>query len=133
MLKFRQIEQDILANGKVDSQELEVLRRELYADGKIDRAEADFLVELHKRVQHLTPAFEQFFYQAIKDHILAHGRIDAEEAAWLRRMLFADGKIDDHERKFLHELRGEAEQVSREFEVLFQESMKEPPEQRTCG
>ena len=32
---------------------------------------ADFLVELHKRVQHLTPAFEHFFYQAIKDHILA--------------------------------------------------------------
>ena len=49
--------------------------------------DADFLVELHKRVQHRTPAFEQFFYQAIKDHILAHGRIDAEEAAWLRREL----------------------------------------------
>src|SRR4051812_8786939 len=92
MLHLRQIEQDILANGKVDSQELEALRRELYIDGKIDRAGADYLVELHKRVQHLTPAFEHFFYQAIKDHILADGRIDAEEAAWLRRMVFADGK-----------------------------------------
>ena len=133
MLKLRQIEQDILANGKVDGPELEVLRRQLYAGGKIDRREADFLVELHKRVQHLTPAFEQFFYQAIKDHILADGRIDAEEAAWLRRMLFADGKIDDEERKFLHELKGEAKQVSREFEVLFEESMKQPQEQHTCG
>jgi uncharacterized tellurite resistance protein B-like protein len=133
MLNLRQIEQDILANGKVDSHELEVLRRELYADGKIDRAEADFLVELHKRVQHLTPAFEQFFYQAIKDHVLADGRIDAEEAAWLRRMLFADGKIDDRERKLLHELKGEAGQVSHEFEALFAESMKQPPEQHTCG
>jgi hypothetical protein len=110
-----------------------VLRTQVYAGGQIDRRGADFLVELHKRVQHLTPAFEQFFYQAIKDHILAHGRIDAEEAGWLRRMLFADGKIDDEERKFLHELKGEAKQVSREFEVLFEESMKEPPEQRTCG
>ena len=133
MLKLRQIEQGILANGKVDSAELEALRRQLYADEKIDRPKADFLVELHKRVQHMTPAFEQFFYQAIKDHILAHGRIDAEEAAWLRRMLFADGKIDDEERKFLHELKGEAEQVSREFEVLFEDSMKQPPEQHTCG
>jgi hypothetical protein len=133
MLKLRQIEQDILATGKVDGPELERLRRQLYAHGKIERPEADFLVELHKRVQHLTPAFEQFFYQAIKDHILAHGRIDAEEAAWLRRMLFADGKLADEERKFLHELKGEAEQVSREFEVLFGESMKQPPEQRTCG
>jgi uncharacterized tellurite resistance protein B-like protein len=132
MLNLRQIEQHILANGKVDSHELETLRRELYADGKIDRAEADFLVELHKRVQHLTPAFEHFFYQAIKDHILADGRIDAEEAAWLRRMVFADGKIDDQERKLLHELKGEARQVSHEFEALFGECMKQPPEQHTC-
>ncbi len=133
MLNLRKIEQDILANGKVNSHELEVLRQELYADGKIDRAEADFLVELHKRVQHLTPAFEQFFYQAIKDHILADGRIDADEAAWLRRMVFADGKIDDRERKLLHELKGEAGQVSPEFEALFTDSMKQPPEQHTCG
>jgi uncharacterized tellurite resistance protein B-like protein len=133
MLRLREIEQAILANGKADGPEVEALRRQLYAGGKIERPEADFLVELHKRVQHKTPAFEQFFYQAIKDHILAHGRIDAEEAAWLRRMLFADGKIDDEERKFLHELKGEAKQVSREFDVLFEESMKQPQEQRTCG
>ena len=133
MPDLRQVEQDILATGKVESHELAVLRRVVYAGRKVGRREADFLVELHKRVQHLTPAFEQFFYQAIKDHILAHGRIDAEEAAWLRRMLFADGKIDDEERKFLHELKGEAGQVSREFDKLFGESMKQPPEQHTCG
>ena len=133
MQNLRAIEDRILANGRVDTPELEMLRKELYADGKIDRKEADFLVELHKRVQRMTPAFEHFFYAAIKHHILADGRIDAEEAAWLRRMLFADGKIDDQERKFLHELKGEAKHVSREFEVLFRESMKEPQEQRTCG
>lgn len=133
MLKLRQIEQDILATGKIDGPDLVVLRRQIYAGGQIDRPKADFLVELYKRVQHKTPAFEQFFYQAIKDHILAGGRVDAEEAAWLRRMLFADGKIADEERKFLHELKGEAKEVSHEFEVLFAESMKQAPEQRTCG
>jgi hypothetical protein len=133
MPELQQIEHDILANGRVDGHELEVLRRQLYAGGKVDRRGADFLVELHKRVQHRTPAFEHFFYQAIKDHILARGRIDAEEAAWLRRMLFADGKIADEERKFLHELKGEAKQVSRDFEALFAECMKQPPEQHTCG
>jgi hypothetical protein len=133
MLEFQQIEHDILAKGRVDGHEMEALRRHLYAGGTIDRRGADFLVELHKRVQHLTPAFEHFFYQAIKDHILARGRIDAEEAAWLRRMLFADGKIDDQERKFLHELKGEAKQVSRDFEALFAECMKQAPEQHTCG
>jgi len=133
MLDFRQREQAILANGRVDDRELEALRRQLYAGGTVGRPGADFLVELHKRVQHRTPAFEHFFYQAIKDHILADGRIDAEEVAWLRRMLFADGQFHDEGRKFLHELKGEAGQVSREFEVLFDECMKQPPEQRTCG
>ena len=80
----------------------------MYAGGTVGRPAADFLVELHKRVQHPNPAFEHLFYRAVKDHVLADGRIDAEEAAWLRRVLFADGKIDDEERKFLHELKGEA-------------------------
>ena len=133
MADLRQIEQAILANGRVDGPELEVLRGQLYVDGKVDRRAADFLVELHKRVQHVTPALQHFFYQAIKDHLLADGRIDAEETAWLRQMLFADGKIDDQERKLLHELKGEAKQVSREFEALFAESMKQPQEQHTCG
>jgi hypothetical protein len=133
MTDLRQVEHNLLAKGRVEGHELEVLRQTMYAGSKIDRRGADFLVELHKRVQHLTPAFERFFYQAIKDHILTNGRIDAEASAWLRRMLFADGKIDDEERKLLHELKGEAEQVSQEFEVLFKESMKQPPEQRTCG
>ncbi len=133
MLKLRQVERDIMTTGKINKAELEILRQALYAHGGIDRQGADFLVELHKRVQHVTPAFEHFFYQAIKDHILAHGRIDAEETAWLRRMLFADGKIDDQERKFLHELKGEANEISPEFVSLFEESMKKPAEQHTCG
>ena len=134
MLKLRQIEQDILATGRLDGPHLELLRREVYAEGKIDRRGGpDFLVELHKRVQHLTPAFEHFFYAAIKAHILEDGRIDAEESAWLRRMLFADGKIDDQERKFLHELKGEAKEVGPDFEALFKECMKQPQEQHTSG
>jgi hypothetical protein len=130
---LREIEREILAVGKVEGPELEVLRERLYAGDRINRPKADFLVMLHKRVQHLTPAFERFYYKAIKDHILADGRIDAEITAWLRRMLFADGKIDDEERKLLHELNGEARQVCPEFEALFAKSMKQPPEQRTCG
>jgi len=131
--KLRQIQHDILATGKIDGPELEVLRRQLYIDGAIDRPKADFLVELHKQVQHLTPAFEQLFYKAIKDHILADGWIDGPNVAWLRRMLHVNGTIDDEQRKFLHELNGEAKKVSREFERLFAECMKEPQEQHTCG
>lgn len=133
MQKLRLIERDILATGKIDGPELESLSRQVYADGKIDRPKADFLVALHKRVQPSIPAFERFFYKAIKDHLLADGWIDAADTAWLRRMLDADGKIDDEERKFLHGLKQKAKKVSREFEGLFAECMQRPQEQHTCG
>jgi hypothetical protein len=133
MQELRRIEQDILAVGKVDSDHLEALRLALYAGGTVSRPAADLLIDLHKRVGHPNPSFEHLLYRAIKDHVLADGRIDAEEAAWLRRMVFADGKVRDEERRLLHELRGEAGQVSREFEVLFDEGMKEPQEPHTCG
>ena len=48
-------------------------------------------------------------------------------------MLFADGKMKDEARKLLHELKGEARQVSKEFDVLFEVSMKHPQEHHTCG
>ncbi len=48
-------------------------------------------------------------------------------------MLFADGKIDDRERKLFHELKGQAGQVSHEFEVLFADAMDQPQQQHTCG
>jgi hypothetical protein len=133
MITFGKIQHDILAVGKVEGRELKVLRRRVYGDAKIDRQTADFLVILHKPVRHRTPGFENFFYQAIKDHILADGRITKEETAWLRRMLHTNGRISDEGRKFLHELKGEGTQFSEEFEALFNECMTEPQEQRTCG
>jgi hypothetical protein len=133
MRKLRLIEQKIIAKGKVDSPELEALRQQVYACGNVDRPTADFLVDLHKRVQHVNPGFERFFYTAIKDHILLDRRIDSEKAAWLRQMLFADARLEDEERKFLNELKGEAAHMSQDFVSLFEESMKNSPEQRTCG
>lgn len=133
MKELRRIEQEILTTGKVDSDHLEALRLALYAGGTVGRPEADFLVELHKRVQHPNPAFEHLFYRAVRDHVLVDGRIDAGEAAWLRRVLLADGTLRDEGRQFLHELRGVAGGTSPEFEALFAEAMKLPQERRTSG
>jgi hypothetical protein len=72
----------------------------------------------------VTPAFEDFFYQALKDHILADGSVDAEETRWLRQMLSRDGRVSDPEKKFLHQLKGEAREASPEFQALFEECLK---------
>ena len=124
MLQLRQLMEDILANGKVGGDELEVLRRELYADGKSTVARRIGWSRCTSGCSAVTPAFEQFFYRAIKDHILDDGKITAEEVTWLRQMLYADGRIDDREKKFLHELHGEVKQTCPQFETLYAESLK---------
>ena len=45
----------------------------------------------------------------------------------------ADGKFRNEERKLLRELKGEANEVSREFEVLFEQGIKQPQEPDTRG
>jgi hypothetical protein len=123
-IDLRRLVEDLVANGKVESQEIERLRRELYADGRIGRPEADALVELHKRIQRPSPGFEQFFYRAIKDYLLGNNRIGPGETAWLRQMLPRDGRLSDLERKFLHQLRGEARETSPEFDALCNECLR---------
>ena|SRR5438067_10849068 len=133
MVDLRELEERIVTDGRVHTDELEFLRETLYADGKIDRREADFLAVLRKRLQFRSPAFEQFFRQAIKSHVLVDGRIGAADTAWLRQLVCTNGKIADEDRKLLHEVKGEARQASPEFEALFREVMQQPPGRRTAG
>ena len=101
------------------------------SDGKIDRKEANFLVELHKRVANRSAAFEKFHYKILKDHVLANGFIGSGEVNWLREVLLDDDRVDDAERKFLRELKGEASTFPTEFEKLYKECMNMPQEQHT--
>ena len=52
------------------------------------------------------------------------GVISAEEAGWLRKMLYADKKIDDNEKKFLSKLKKSATRTSPAFDALCAECMK---------
>lgn len=118
---LRELMNKFLADGKIDSREVETLGDLLYTDGRIDRTEAEFLIELHRRVERVSAGFERFFYKAIKQHVLTDGVIDPEEAVWLRDMILADGKVDEREKKLIRELRGEASYVCQEFEGLYEE------------
>jgi hypothetical protein len=120
----------LLADGKIDDTEVKVLRKELYADGKIDRQEVEFLIALRNAAQkkakggELNANFEKFFFKAIQDNVLDNGIISAGEASWLRKMLYADKKIDANEKKFLSRLKKAATKVSPAFDVLYTECMK---------
>jgi hypothetical protein len=124
MADFKQMAKKLLlADGKIDEQEVKILRKELYADGVIDKKEVAFLIELRNALKEPSPVFTRFFFKAIKENVLKDGVIDATEARWLRTMLFADGKIDDDEKRFLKDLKKSAKQVSKSFDALYEECM----------
>jgi len=116
-----------LADGVVDESEVKVLKKELYADGKIDKKEVEFLIDLRASAQKkakgepLTSAFENLFYKAVQDNVLADGNINAKEVAFLRKAIMADGKVDDAEKAFLKRLRKAAKTTSPAFGKLCEE------------
>jgi uncharacterized membrane protein YebE (DUF533 family) len=121
---LNELKKRLLADGQIDDDEVGLIRQHLYADGQIDREEVEFLIALREQATQVCPAFEELFFAALKQNVLSDGSIDADEAAWLRAMLFADGKVDDNEKKFLTALHTEARQVSAEFQKLFDECVK---------
>ncbi|MEI7685312.1 MAG: hypothetical protein WCL32_09815 [Planctomycetota bacterium] len=114
----------ILAAGRIEDSEVAVLRQNFYADGAIDRDEAEFLIDLRSGAATVCLSFEEMMFQAIKDNVLIDGAIDAEKAIWLRRTLFANDRIGMRERQLLWELITEARWTSQEFDALYLEFMK---------
>jgi hypothetical protein len=123
MADLQTLKARVLADGSIDDDEVELICQEFYDDGKIGKEEVEFLIALRNEAQAVCPAFEELFFELLKLHVLADGSIDAEEAAWLRQILFADGKVDEREKKFLRELRHEANRVSPVFQQLYDECM----------
>ena len=121
--EFRTLGMRILTNGKIEGHEVESLRELLSADGKIDREEAEFLLNLYRRTDQITPAFEKFSCKVIKQHLLADGTIDSDRAEWLRRLILIDGKVSEREKKLLREIKGEAKEISVEGQVLIEECL----------
>jgi hypothetical protein len=119
-----------LADGKIDDDEVKILRKELWADGVIDKQEVDFLIDLRNEAQKrargaaINPKFEDLFFKAIEENVMKDGKIDGKEANWLRKMLYADGKIDDREKKFLQKIKKAATKTSPLFDALYSECMR---------
>ena len=111
----------LLADNKIDEQEVRALRKELYADGKIERKELEFLVELRDALKTPSPVFDRFFFKAVKDGILGNGIISASETRWLRSMIFADKKVDADEKRLMKDLKKAATKVDKGFDALYAE------------
>jgi len=114
----------LLSDGRIDLKETTIIREEIFADDRVDKSELEFLFSLRKEAESCVQAFNDLFFAAVKKHMLSDGAISAAEAKWLRKMIFADGSIDEDEKKLMQALKQEARDLSPEFNQLYDECMK---------
>jgi hypothetical protein len=116
MKTLNELKKSILADGVIDEAEVIQLRQVLYADGKIDKEEAEFLFELNDAVsgEKNHENWETFFVEAITSYLLddetSPGEIDNEEAQWLLSKIQGDGQLDKIENALLDNLKKKAKE-----------------------
>lgn len=71
------------------------LRREVWPDGVISLSEAELLFSLNRAAHDVVPEWDEFFIEAISDHVLngpePHLYVDDQTAAWLIGEIERDG------------------------------------------
>ncbi|MCO6455821.1 MAG: hypothetical protein J5I93_11040 [Pirellulaceae bacterium] len=119
-----ELKRAVIADGVVDANEVTRIRQRIYADGRIDRAEADFLFDINDavsgRANHDT--WQALFIEAVLSHLLSDanspGEIDPDEAAWLVGRIGGDGQVDAVEKALLRQVRELGKSIPRELEQL---------------
>jgi hypothetical protein len=91
-------------------------------DGKIDKAEVEFLLELRRDAKFVHPDFTRFLYKVLKRSVLRDGSIDAAEVEWLRKMIFGNYLAGPQELAFLEDLRREARTVHPDYYSLLSDA-----------
>ena len=121
----------VLEDGVVDDEEVEMIEAVIYGTGGgagagVDRAEADFLLELNDAVsgEANCAGRQALFVEAIAAHVLeddvSPGVIDDDEAEYLHGQLYADGQIDAVEQALIKHLKGAAKgAVPAKMQFLF--------------
>lgn len=116
-VSLEELKKELLADGKIDAEEVNKLHEVLYADGKIEQEEADFLFELNDAVSGKPndSSWNQFFVETISDYLLndekSPGVIDDEEGKWLVEKIGADGQVDGVEKELLTNLKKKAKSM----------------------
>jgi hypothetical protein len=112
----------LLNDGRIDAVEALFIRRAVVEDGKIDREEIEFLLDLRRDAKFVHPDFTRFLYKVLKRTVLRDGSIDAAEVEWLRKLIFGSLLAGPQELAFLEDLRREARAVHPDFYSLLSDA-----------
>jgi uncharacterized membrane protein YebE (DUF533 family) len=122
---------DIVADGVVDAAEVAGIRKRVYADGVIDRDEADFLFAVNDAVSGHKNAtgWQKLFVEAITDYVLGDktspGEVDDKEASYLISKIKGDRQVDSTELALLVNITAKAKATSPKFQKFVLASLKD--------
>ncbi len=119
----------IAADGKIDATEIKLLKKALFADGKISHEEVAFLSDLrealYKKAKKTSPKFDEFYLKSMSVSFLDNGVISAEEVGMIKSLVIASKSFKSSvKKKFLDELKKKATSLAPEFEALYQNIKK---------
>jgi hypothetical protein len=126
MADFRQLAIDLVAaDGKVDREEISVLKASLYADNRISASEVEFLADLRAAVakkgkKKSTSAMDKFFLRALEDHILKDNVVTTAEVTLIEKHVLSDKKLAKGAKKLAKNLKKKAQTVAPELDALLE-------------
>ena len=107
---------EIISDGRISSRHVKQIRALIFTDAIVDRRAAIDLFEINDAIGHGgTADWTRLFVDGIGRHVLedpdSPGKIDEDEAEFLRASILRDGQIDDAERALLTHLRLKADVI----------------------
>jgi len=118
-----QLKDQLLVDRRISDNEVDAIRAYINANGKLDLDDVKFLVTLLSEAREVSEGFDALFFPALKQVILADGCVGLDEQFYLMKMLYADGRIRESERRFLRELKGALKESTPEFEAMYETAM----------
>jgi hypothetical protein len=94
---FRDLAAQTAADGTISSEEIQILRRASWSDGRIDAEEAEAIFAVNDRIGEHSRQWTDFFVEALCEFIVQGseplGRVDEAKADWLMAQIDRDGTI----------------------------------------
>lgn len=118
-MSLKDIRDTVIADGKVDDEEVPMIRDAIYADEMIETSEAVMLFEINNAVSgnpQNSSEWDDLFVQAVTDYVLqdelSPGSVDDPEAQFLIDQIGADGQVDALETRLLDNIEANATSIS---------------------
>jgi hypothetical protein len=126
MANLHKLEQELLGDGRITKDEVGRIREQIESDGQLDYDDVIFLVNLVAKAKDVCEEFDELFFPAMRQILLADGVIGMDEQYQLLRMLYSDGNVRPVEKEFLKDLYKSVDQITPEFRELCDTALKAP-------